>query len=66
MVNENFQQTAADNKTQVKNVNESTFQEFTNVIIDPKTGIMMEYRHIITNERTKETRKNHLNKNLSG
>ena len=55
MVNKILRQTSAEKKLQVENFNDSTLQEFINVIIDPTTGKMMEYHHFISNEQTKET-----------
>ena len=53
MVNKIIFQTSADKKLQLENFNDSTLQEFINVIIDPTTRKMMEWRHQIINEWTK-------------
>ena len=55
MANGILQQNLSDNKIQVNNIKESTFQELVNEIIDPIRVKMIKYCYLITKKCTKET-----------
>jgi hypothetical protein len=53
--NEMLRTSIDDNKIKIDEVPETCILDLMNAIVDPTTGALMEYRHLIANERTKAT-----------